>query len=83
MPQPPRGLGKVKFAVHLIFKTEFDSCRHHFEVKMFATYFNETHDEARCNINEWEAAGSFPREIYNLAGDADYLQGVLPKQLGL
>ena len=52
---------------------------------MFTTYFNETHEEARRNIrrfverhvtphiNEWEEAGTFPREIYKKAADLGLL----------
>ena len=51
----------------------------------FVSYFNETHDQVResvrkfvaehitPNINEWEESGSFPRELYHLAGDAGIL----------
>ncbi len=61
---------------------------------MFTSYFNETHDEARRNIrrfvdrhikpniNEWEEAGTFPREIYNLAGEAGILGIGYPEALG-
>ena len=61
---------------------------------MFTSYFNETHDEARRNIrrfverhiqpniNEWEEAGTFPREIFNLAGDAGILGIGYPEEFG-
>lgn len=61
---------------------------------MFTPYFNETHDEARRNIrrfverhvkpyiNEWEEAGTFPREIYQLAGEAGILGIGYPEALG-
>ena len=61
---------------------------------MFTTYFNETHEEARRNIrrfverhvtphiNEWEEAGTFPREIYKLAGDAGILGIGYPEEFG-
>lgn len=61
---------------------------------MFTPYFNETHDEARRNIrrfverhvkpniNEWEEAGTFPREIYPLAGEAGILGIGYPEDLG-
>ena len=51
----------------------------------YPTYFNETHDQVRQSvrkfvtehitphINQWEEAGSFPRELYQLAGDAGIL----------
>ena len=61
---------------------------------MFTPYFNETHEEARRNIrrfverhvtphiNEWEEAGTFPREIYKLAGDAGILGIGYPEEFG-
>lgn len=61
---------------------------------MFTPYFNETHDEARRNIrrfverhvkphiNEWEEVGTFPREIYQLAGEAGILGIGYPEVLG-
>ena len=61
---------------------------------MFTTYFNETHEEARRNIrrfverhvtphiNDWEEAGTFPREIYKLAGDAGILGIGYPEEFG-
>lgn len=51
----------------------------------FTQYFNQTHDLVRQsvrkfvtehitpNIKEWEEAGSFPRELYHLAGEAGIL----------
>ncbi|WP_335618616.1 acyl-CoA dehydrogenase family protein [Limnobacter sp.] len=65
-----------------------------FEARMFTPYFNETHEEARRNIrrfverhvtphiNEWEEAGTFPREIYKLAGDAGILGIGYPEEFG-
>lgn len=61
---------------------------------MFTPYFNETHEEARRNIrrfverhvtphiNEWEEAGTFPREIYKLAGEAGILGIGYPEEFG-
>ncbi len=61
---------------------------------MFTTYFNETHEEVRRNIrrfverhvtpniNAWEEAGTFPREIYKLAGDAGILAIGYPEEFG-
>jgi len=63
------------------------------EASMFTTYFNETHEEVRRNIrrfverhvtpniNAWEEAGTFPREIYKLAGDAGILAIGYPEEL--
>lgn len=57
-------------------------------------YFQETHQQARetarrfvqrhilPHIDEWEEAGSFPRELYRLAGDAGLLGIGYPEQLG-
>lgn len=61
---------------------------------MYTTYFNETHDEVRRNvrrlverhitpnIQEWEEAGTFPRKLYPLAGDAGILGVGYPESLG-
>lgn len=61
---------------------------------MYNTYFNETHDEARRhirrfvdqqikpNIDEWEDSGIFPREIYQMAGEAGILGIGYPEALG-
>ena len=60
----------------------------------FTSYFNETHEQVRTtirkfvaehiapNINEWEEAGTFPREIYRLAGDAGILSLGYPERIG-
>ncbi|WP_417516307.1 acyl-CoA dehydrogenase family protein [Marinobacter sp.] len=57
-------------------------------------YFNETHEQARLsarkfitthvlpNIDEWEEAGEFPREIFRKAGDAGLLAIGFPEALG-
>jgi acyl-CoA dehydrogenase len=51
----------------------------------FTSYFNETHEQVRLSvrkfvaehitpyIREWEESGTFPRELYRLAGDAGIL----------
>ena len=51
----------------------------------FTPYFNETHEQVRTTVrkfvtehitpyvHEWEEAGTFPRELYRLAGDAGIL----------
>ena len=61
---------------------------------MYTTYFNETHDEVRRNvrrfvernvtpgISDWEEAGTFPRELYQLAGEAGILAVGYPETLG-
>ncbi len=60
----------------------------------FTSYFNETHEQVRttirkfvaehiaANIHDWEEAGTFPREIYRLAGDAGILSLGYPERLG-
>ncbi len=60
----------------------------------FTTYFNETHEQVRQtvrkfvathitpNIREWEEAGTFPRELYRLAGDAGILGLNYPESYG-
>lgn len=59
-----------------------------------ANYFNDTHRMVResvrqfvdrhikPNINEWEEQGTFPRELYRLAGDAGILGIGFPEALG-
>lgn len=61
---------------------------------MYNQYFSETHEEARRNvdrfveqkiqpfISEWEETGSFPRELYRLAGEAGILGVGYPEDLG-
>ncbi|HEY1057776.1 MAG TPA: acyl-CoA dehydrogenase family protein [Limnobacter sp.] len=61
---------------------------------MYTTYFNETHEEVRRNvrrfverhvspgIQDWEEAGTFPRELYTLAGEAGILGVGYPEALG-
>lgn len=51
----------------------------------FTSYFNETHEQVRLSVRkfvaehitpyvrEWEESGTFPRELYRLAGDAGIL----------
>lgn len=60
----------------------------------FTSYFNETHEHVRQsvrqfvtehitpNIREWEEAGTFPRELYRLAGDAGILALNYPEIYG-
>ncbi len=60
----------------------------------FTSYFNETHEQVRTtirkfvaehiapNIREWEEAGTFPRELYRLAGDAGILAINHPESYG-
>lgn len=60
----------------------------------FTSYFNETHEQVRTtirkfvaehiasHINEWEEAGTFPRELYRLAGDAGILSIGYPERVG-
>lgn len=57
-------------------------------------YFNDTHEQVRRSarkfitthvrphIDEWEEAGEFPREIFNIAGDAGLLAVGFPEELG-
>ncbi|MCQ8896398.1 acyl-CoA dehydrogenase family protein [Limnobacter humi] len=61
---------------------------------MYTSYFNETHEEVRRNvrrfverhvspgIQDWEEAGTFPRELYTLAGEAGILGVGYPEELG-
>lgn len=51
-------------------------------MSQYAAYFNETHEQVRTTVRkfvaehitpyvkDWEEAGTFPRELYKLAGDA-------------
>ncbi len=60
----------------------------------YTRYFNETHEQVRTtirkfvaehiasHINEWEEAGTFPRELYRLAGDAGILSIGYPERVG-
>lgn len=60
----------------------------------FTTYFNETHEQVRTTIRkfvaehiaphvrEWEEAGTFPRELYQRAGEAGILGLGYPDHLG-
>jgi len=60
----------------------------------YSRYFNETHEQVRTtickfvaehiapNISEWEEAGTFPRELYQLAGDAGILSIGYPESIG-
>lgn len=57
-------------------------------------YFNDTHEQARLsarkfisthvlpNIDDWEEAGEFPRDLYQKAGDAGLLGIGFPEALG-
>ena len=61
---------------------------------LFTTYFNETHEQVRLTtrkfgnqhikpfINDWEESGTFPRELYLLAGEAGLLGIDHPEQYG-
>ncbi|MDO9177839.1 MAG: acyl-CoA dehydrogenase family protein [Agitococcus sp.] len=61
---------------------------------LYTPYFNDTHQQVRLTtrkfvdqhirpfINDWEEAGTFPRELYNLAGDAGLLGIDHPEALG-
>lgn len=61
---------------------------------MYTTYFNETHEEVRRSVRrfverhvspfvqDWEEAGTFPRELYQLAGEAGFLGVGYPEALG-
>jgi len=60
----------------------------------FTPYFNETHEQVRTTIRkfvaehiaphvrEWEEAGTFPRELYQRAGEAGILGLGYPDHLG-
>ncbi len=60
----------------------------------FIAYFNETHEQVRTtirkfvaehiapHIREWEEAGTFPRELYQRAGEAGILGLGYPEHLG-
>lgn len=63
-------------------------------MSVYSSYFNETHEQVRHSvrrlvnehikpfINDWEEAGTFPRELYRIAGDAG-LSGIgYPEALG-
>jgi acyl-CoA dehydrogenase len=63
-------------------------------MSVYTPYFNETHDQVRNtvrrfvddhikpHINDWEEAGTFPRELYRIAGDSG-LSGIgYPEALG-
>ena len=61
---------------------------------LYTSYFNETHQQVRLTtrkfvdqhirpfINDWEEAGTFPRELYTLAGEAGLLGIDHPEELG-
>ena len=61
---------------------------------MYTPYFNETHQQVRLTvrkfvdqhirpfINDWEEAGTFPRELYLKAGEAGLLGIDHPEELG-
>ncbi len=61
---------------------------------LYTRYFNETHEQVRLMarkfgeqhikpfINDWEEAGTFPLELYKLAGDAGLLGIDHPEQYG-
>ena len=61
---------------------------------VYPNYFTETHEQVRDTIRkfvaehidghmrDWEEAGSFPRELYKLAGDAGILSIGYPESLG-
>ena len=63
-------------------------------MSLYTSYFNETHQQVRLTarkfvdqhirpfINDWEEAGTFPRELYNLAGEAGLLGIDHPEELG-
>ena len=63
-------------------------------MSQYTSYFNETHEQVRStirkfvgehiapHINEWEEAGTFPRELYRLAGDAGILSLGYPDRIG-
>lgn len=63
-------------------------------MSLYTAYFNETHQQVRLTarkfveqhiqpfINEWEEAGTFPRELYHLAGEAGLLGIDHPEELG-
>ncbi len=63
-------------------------------MSLFTSYFNETHEQVRLTarqfnereilpfINEWEEAGTFPRELYLKAGAAGLLGIGYPVELG-
>lgn len=63
-------------------------------MSLFKSYFNETHEQVRLTarqfnereiapfINDWEEAGTFPRELYVKAGAAGLLGIGYPEALG-
>ena len=63
-------------------------------MSLYTAYFNETHQQVRLTtrkfvdqhirpyINNWEEAGTFPRELYTLAGEAGLLGIDHPEALG-
>lgn len=63
-------------------------------MSLFTSYFNETHEQVRLTarqfnereivpfINDWEEAGTFPRELYVKAGAAGLLGIGYPEALG-
>lgn len=63
-------------------------------MSLFTSYFNETHEQVRLTarqfnereiapfINDWEEAGTFPRELYLKAGAAGLLGIGYPEALG-
>lgn len=63
-------------------------------MSLFTSYFNETHEQVRLTarqfnereiapfINDWEEAGTFPRELYLKAGAAGLLGIGYPEELG-
>jgi acyl-CoA dehydrogenase len=63
-------------------------------MSLFTSYFNETHEQVRHTarqfnereiapyINDWEEAGTFPRELYVKAGAAGLLGIGYPEALG-
>jgi acyl-CoA dehydrogenase len=60
----------------------------------FSEYFNETHNQVRASVrkmvqekilpyvDEWEEAGTFPRELYEEAGRTGFLALGYPEALG-
>lgn len=63
-------------------------------MSLYSSYFNETHEQVRTSVrkmvaehilpyvNDWEEAGTFPRELYRIAGDAGLLSVGYPEALG-
>jgi acyl-CoA dehydrogenase len=60
----------------------------------FTEYFNETHNQVRASVrkivqdsvlpyvDEWEEAGTFPRELYEEAGRTGFLALGIPRRWG-